>query len=384
MDIELKLRERLVLRDPGARFTDQVLSKLGDVPDGAPRKGVVQLSGARRQQRGRRLLVGAVLVAAAAAATLTFMHGRNDDVAVAQVVMPAPSAVEPPVEVLPVTDTPRDLPADSQGLAGCFDPHVLFGLLLPFETVFKVSSAPLPELGAMQPPRELAWMGGTERVTGGAATLLSAVYRTALSPDAARAAMAGALVAAGWQPRSSDFSPTYRNVFASPSDPVRGETYCREGRPVTLTSSALDGVTYVVLSRQSGAGFAMSCDRPTPRTGNAESPLDEILPRLELPRDPATGRTVAMRSGGAGGGSSRRQSNVSFRSKDSLGGIAGHFASQLAAQGWQSDVSWSGALSAGSTWLRRADDDTLLEGALKISAFGNDRYTVVFRIAQVN
>ena len=383
MDIELKLRERLVLRDPGARFTEQVLSKLGDVPDGAPREGVVQLSEARRQQRGRRLLVGAMLVAAAAAATLPFMHARDGDEAVAEIVMPAPSVEEPLTGELPVTGAVQNLPAPTPGLADCVDPHVLFGLLLPSVTAFKVTSAPPSDLDTLQPPRELAWLGGTERITTGASTL-AAVYRTDLSPDAARAAMAGALAAAGWKPLFGNYAPTSRNVFASATVSVASWTYCRDGRPVMLTSSALDGVTYVVLSIQRGAGFAGTCEQPTLQSANVESPVDDILPRLELPRDPATGRTVAMRSGGAGGGGARQQSNVSFRSTDSLGGIASHFASQLAAQGWQSDTGWSGASSAGSTWLRSADDDTLLEGALKISAFGNDRYTVVFRVAQVN
>lgn len=386
MDIELKLRERLVLRDPGPRFTDDVLSKLGDVPDGTPRNGVVQLSEARRRQRGRRLLLGVVVVVAAAAATLPFMHGRSGDEGGAELVMPVPPIEEPLAGDLLVTDAVPEPSAPAASLADCVDPHVLFGLLLPFETAFKAVSTPPAELGALQPPRELTWLGGAEHVTAASSTH-SAVYRTSLPREAARAAMATVLVAAGWKAQPA-VGTTFRNIFVSSGLPGMGETYCREGTPVTLDSRVLEGVTYVVLSRQTGAGFASTCDRPVPQIARTASPLDEFLPQLELPLDPATGRPVAMRGGGggssAGGSRWNRRSDVSFRSKESLDSIAGHFASQLAAQGWRPDASWSGAVSAGSTWISRADDDTLLEGALQIAAFGNDRYTVAFRAGQVN
>lgn len=386
MDIELQLRQRLVLRDPGPRFTDGVMSKLGDAPDGAPREGVVQLSEVRHRQRGRRLLVVVVLVAAAAAATLPFMHGRNDEAA-AEVAMPSPPIEEPLAGDLPVTDAAAEPASPASSLEDCVDPHVLFGLMLPFETGFKVVSTPPGELVALQPPRELAWLGGVEHVTA-TATTLSAVYRTNLPRDAARAAMASALVAAGWKAQPTGFAPTYRNVFVSAGSPGMSERYCREGRPVALTSSVLEGVTYVVLSRQAGAGITAACGRPSPQVAGAASPLDEFLPRLELPLDPSTGRPVAMRGGGGvgstGGSRWNRRSNVSFRFKGSLDSIASHFTSQLAAQGWRPDAGWSGAVSAGSTWVRRIDDDTLLEGILTVSAFGNDRYTAAFRAGQVN
>ena len=77
MDIELKLREMFVLKDPGNRFTDDVLSRVGDVPAEHANDGVVRLSDARRSKRGRHLLLGALVVAAAAAVMLPFLPGRN-------------------------------------------------------------------------------------------------------------------------------------------------------------------------------------------------------------------------------------------------------------------------------------------------------------------
>lgn len=385
MDIEQKLRERLFLRDPGARFTDEVMSKLGDVPDGAQHDGVVTLAAERQRRRGRRLLLGSLVVAAAVAATLPFLHGSLDDEVVAGIEVAPPPAPESLAGAPPAADGTQELQASTNDLVDCLDPHVLFGLMLVYETDFKVLQASPPELGDLKPPRELTWLGAAERTTSGT-SMWSAVYRTGLAPDAARAAMEKALVAIGWKARSSVLA-TYPAMFVSPDNPLTGEPYCREGSGLTLTASALDGVSYVVLSRMAGARFAATCDGSgLPEFTSATSPLDAALPQFVLPLDPATGRPVAMRGGGggssAGGSRWNRRSNISFRSRDSLGGIASHFASQLAAQGWRQDSSWSGTVSAGSTWSRGVDDGTLLEGSLRISAFGNDRYTVVFRASE--
>jgi hypothetical protein len=40
MDIELKLRDMLVLRDPGPHFTDSVLARLCDAPQSPAGEGV--------------------------------------------------------------------------------------------------------------------------------------------------------------------------------------------------------------------------------------------------------------------------------------------------------------------------------------------------------
>ena len=90
MDIEQKLRELLVPRDPGVTFTDGVLSRVGDVPDAPSGEGVVRLSDARARSRGRRMLIGAVLVASAAAAMLPFLQDRDGGQSVEQEIPSVP------------------------------------------------------------------------------------------------------------------------------------------------------------------------------------------------------------------------------------------------------------------------------------------------------
>jgi hypothetical protein len=111
------------------------------------------------------------------------------------------------------------------------------------------------------------------------------------------------------------------------------------------------------------------------------SPLDDYMPTLELPRDPATGQPVAIQGNSGAGGDPKRRASVGFKLKDSVDSVANHFASQLAGQGWQADTNWSGTGTAGSTWTRRLDDDTVLQAMLSVSAFADDRFTAVFRVA---
>ncbi|MEJ0100100.1 MAG: hypothetical protein WDO12_10305 [Pseudomonadota bacterium] len=79
MDIEASLRELLVLENPGARFTDGVMARVGHEPVEASRDGVVRFADARARKRGRRIVLGLLLGVAAAASTLTwFAHAPAD------------------------------------------------------------------------------------------------------------------------------------------------------------------------------------------------------------------------------------------------------------------------------------------------------------------
>ena len=382
MDIELKLREMFVLKDPGIRFTDDVLSRVGDVPAEHANDGVVRLSDARRSKRGRHLLLGALVVAAAAAVMLPFLPGRNgSDTTADAATLAAPGSELSDGDSAAAVSVVQSEPAmEGEEPLDCLDPDVLYGLLLPGQLRFRILPALPAELAAFQPPRELVWLGGTERGSAGVSQV-SAVYRTNLDPDAARVAAVGALVASGWKRHTNDHFPT-RNVFVSADFPAVSETYCREDRPLGVRTSALDGVTYVVLARtDAGAGINNACNQPPQQFARTPSPFDEHTPTLALPQDPATGQPAAMRgsTGGSSGNGSRRAS-ASFALKGSAQGVASHFASQLAEQGWVADASWSGTAMAGSTWSRRLDDDTVLLGMLAISAFEADRFTTVFRM----
>ncbi|HUG72601.1 MAG TPA: hypothetical protein VMK82_04175 [Steroidobacteraceae bacterium] len=386
MDIELKLREMLDLRDPGVRFTDDVLSRVGDVPNGQSVEGVVRLDDVRTSRRGRRILLGSLVVVGAAAAALPFMLDRTVPAApmVQQAVSPAEPAGESPAVDSGVSVVLSDPSSDVGSALDCIDPDVLRGLLLvgPHSETFRITPKPPQELATFAPPRQLVWLGATERGADGL-TQASAVYQTQLAPEAARAAAVGALTAGGWK-LQSDGRP-YTNVFMSANSGPVGATYCREGSPVSLMANALDGVTYVVLSAtrtDRAAGFTNACEQPVQPMVRMTSPLDEYMPTLELPRDPATGQPVPiLGGGGGGGGEAKRRASAGFKVKDSVDSVARHFASQMAGQGWHADTNWSGTGTAGSTWTRRLDDDTVLEAMLAVSAFADDRFTAVFRAA---
>ncbi len=74
MDIEVSLRELLVLENPGTRFTDEVMSRLGNVPAALPRDGVVRLADARQRKRNRWILLGTLLVVGSGSVDLAVDH----------------------------------------------------------------------------------------------------------------------------------------------------------------------------------------------------------------------------------------------------------------------------------------------------------------------
>jgi len=386
MDIELKLRELLVPRDPGVTFTDSVLSRVGDVPDAPSGDGVVRLAAARARARGRgrRMLFGALIVAAAAAAMLPFLPERGGEPLVEQelLAVPAPASESPAADASLSVDPPEL--SRGEVAPDCIDPDILHGLLLPGPAGqgFRITDEVPAELASFKPPRELTWMGTSERQTGAAASS-SAVYRTSLDPVPARAAAAGALTAAGWQLRSDSLFRGM-NVFVSGIPVAAAQTYCREGIPVSVSAGALDGASYVVLSVPRSKGGFNTCEQPLPMR-QEHSPLDDYLPTLETPLDPATGRPAALRGGGStGGGGGRQRANASFRLKSSVDAVARHFASQMAGQGWSADASWSGTGTAGSTWSRRVDAGTAMQATLAVSNFGDDRFTVMFSAVTTN
>lgn len=387
MDIEPKLRDMLALRDPGTRFTDKVLARLGDVPSGPSRDGVANIADARSSRRGRRLLLGVLLVAGAAAATLPFMRGRVDEQAAPQAAgVAAPEAAAGDASAAALDAAPA-VRADADTLSGCIDPDVLYGLLLPGSTrEFRVATAVPPELADFKPPPQLTWLGATERLIGPTATS-TAVYRSELAPAAARTLAREALEAGGWRPHLDDL---WRgsSVFVSAAMPS-GETYCRGSQQFTLTVSSLDGVTYAVLAqarRESGSGSASSCARSPQPVARGASVLDQYMPVLELPSDPGTGQ-VATLLGYSGGGSvsdAKRRVSAEFRLNESVATVARHFAGQMTAQGWRPETDWSGEGTAGFTWTRRLDEETVLQGVLAVSAFEDHRFAAMFHIVRTN
>jgi hypothetical protein len=385
MDIELSLRELQLLHDPGARFTDGVLSRVGDAPVGRMPDGVVRLADARARKRSRRILFSTIAVVGVAAAVPLLMLRDWSEQPEGQV---ATQQVSGPTPVIPLNGAPLQTKIE-QTVGGvnpldCLDMDVVRGLMLQgmSNPIFSTAFNRPPELADFKPPRQLTWVGSTDRTYAGSAVQTSLVYRTSLAPDAARSASVQVLTSSGWQ-LHTDGEFMSANIFTAGGSRPNGDTYCRGGKPVSIAASALDGVTYVILATtrsRDRTGYANACEQP-PQRARAASVLDAYMPRLETPPDPATGWPVPTSGGGASNADAKRGANTDFVIQDSIGNVAQHFARQLAAQGWEADASWIGEGTAGSTWKRQAGDMALL-GTLMISTFGEGRFTAVFQVVR--
>jgi hypothetical protein len=276
--------------------------------------------------------------------------------------------------------------AFGQGLLDCVDPDVLRALMLQSqaERAPIITEAVPPEIALLKMPAGFAWIGSAERITGrvDASTNTSQVtasWRSNLAPDAARAATATALTASGWAIRSTP--GIGMSVFGS-MDAQVSQTACRDGRPVNMNVAAMDGVTYVLFTIQRGSAGNTICNQPDRPSPVATTGLEQYLPRLNMPVDPATGVSVRY----LGGSGSTSAGNVTIRTefsmKDSVGNIARHFARQMSEQGWSSDANWSGASTAGSSWLRR-DAGGIIQSTLMVTAAEEQRFVTALRVLRV-
>ncbi|HUG72599.1 MAG TPA: hypothetical protein VMK82_04165, partial [Steroidobacteraceae bacterium] len=250
--------------------------------------------------------------------------------------------------------------AFGQGLLDCLEPDVLRALLLENQgqRAPVITGAVPPEIAALRMPGAYTWIGSAERITGRVdattnASHVTAAWRSSLAPEAARAGVAAALAASGWEVRPQ--MGAAMSVFRTPM----AQTACREGKPVNVNASAMDGVTYVLLTLQRGNNTNTTCNQPARTLPTTGTGLEPHLPRLEMPVDPATGVAARMQSSGASSGGGAINARAEFVVRDSAGSIARHFASQMAQQGWTSDASWSGAATAGSSWSKRPDAGSL-------------------------
>lgn len=277
--------------------------------------------------------------------------------------------------------------AFGQGLLDCVEPDVLRALLPQGQgQAPPVITGEVPqELVALKMPGAFTWIGSAERIVGrvNATTNLSqvsAAWRSSLAPEAARAAAAAALTSSGWAVQP----PQGMRVFTSASIPVT-QTACRDGRPVNLRASAMEGVTYVLVTLQRGSpGANPACNQPLTAFSTGTG-LDPYLPLLEMPVDPTTGAAATLRGGSYGGGPAGGtvHARAEFVTGDAAGNVARHFAQQMAEQGWSSDADWSGASSAGSSWSKRPEAGTLVQGTLMVTALNERQFVAVLRVSRL-
>jgi hypothetical protein len=277
--------------------------------------------------------------------------------------------------------------AMGQSLLDCIEPDVLRTLLLPnqSERPLVVTAAVPTEIAVLKMPGGFAWIGSAERITGRAdattnISQVTAAWRSSLAPDAARTAAANALTASGWQMQAR-FGVGF-SVFNSTATLPASQPACRDGKPVNLNAMAMDGVTYVTITIQRGSNNESTCNSPFRMGAASTTGLEKFMPSLELPADPATGARPRIQSG-RGGFAGTLNAQVDFTMKDSPANVARHLARQMAAQGWSSDASWSGASTAGSSWSRRDDSGTLIHGSLLVTALGEGQFSTVLRVLRL-
>lgn len=271
----------------------------------------------------------------------------------------------------------------------CVDPDVLRALVFPgnADQSVVVSSGLPDELAAIVAPSPFTLIGSMERdlgavLNGVTIRTVSAVYRTTLSPDAARAAALDGLAAAGWEVQPAQGPQMGSGVFVSTNQMPVSQAACRDDMPINVTARTVDGKTYVTYGVSIGSNSS-ACDPRASAQFMSRSPLDEHMPKLELPSDPSTGEPARMRGSGGGGGSNSRNVRVEFRVAESVRNVASSFARQMADQGWTADATWSGSTTAGSSWTKESAMGTLL-GSLRVTAVADGEFTVVLNVVPVS
>jgi len=276
--------------------------------------------------------------------------------------------------------------AFGQGLLDCMDPDVLRTLLMQGQgQQLPVITVAVPaELSALKMPREFAWIGSAERITGKvdattSASQVTAAWRTSLAPDAAQAATATALTASGWEvwPRSG----AGLDVFRTPAMQTWQDA-CRDGKPVNFTAGAMDGVTYVRFTIQRNSNYNSACSQRAMSARAYATGLEKYMPHLEMPVDPATGMAARSRGNGTSSADGVVTAEAEFALKDSVGNVAGNFAKQMTGQGWTPDANWSGATTAGSSWSKR-DAGALIQSTLSVTAVDDQQFTAALRVIKL-
>jgi hypothetical protein len=274
--------------------------------------------------------------------------------------------------------------AFGQGLLDCLEPDVLRALLLENQgqRAPVITGAVPPEISALRMPGTYTWIGSAERITGRVdattnASQVTSAWRSRLAPEVARAGAAAALAASGWE-----VFPQLGAGMSVFSVPI-AQTACRDGKPVNVNASAMDGVTYVLITLQRGNNTNTVCNqasRPPMTTGTG---LDPHLPRLEIPVDPSTGVAARMQRADTAISGGAVNARAVFTAGDSAGNIARHFAKQMVEQGWSSDANWSGASTAGSSWSKRPDAGSLVQGTLSVTALDDRQVVVALRVSKL-
>jgi hypothetical protein len=197
-----------------------------------------------------------------------------------------------------------------------------------------------------------------------------------------------ALEADGWAVQGGERTPVYYEGSATSPVPSVMTSLCLDDRTVRVGSRFIEGLSYVNY-HFSAAGLGRPCGG-VEGIGSAlaglrsQNDLDQFMPSLRFPTDPATGNEVVARQMGSGGGSGSRYNTAQVNIAMPHGDLARFLGEQLGAAGWTADASWSGSLTAGSTWTRAADPEREIMATIEVAARTPTAYDVTFRITDLN
>jgi hypothetical protein len=270
------------------------------------------------------------------------------------------------------------LTAVGQDLLQCVNPDVVNSLLFHgradlHQTVTRGLPADLADVAV---PGGFELIGGAVRDEMGIATV---AFKTHLDSDEAFAALLASSEAKGWE-LEDDTQPFMARVFNLSSGPTTG-TICLNGERRSLRVRDVAGNRYATVATQA-SDRPRDCNAPDPRLA-MRPPMPGLatgeLPSLYLPesvREP-NGNPLG---GGSGMSGANFSTSVQVASPESGARIADHLAGQMVEQGWLEDGRWTGALSAGSSWTRQAEDGVSLAGTIEIVDLGDDQFHVSFRM----
>lgn len=267
------------------------------------------------------------------------------------------------------------LPVLGQDLLQCVDPDVANGLISGSRSETRLTvTRTLPEaLSAYRAPDGFELIGSAVR---GDALLTTTAFKTELDTAEAFAALLGSFEEDGWVVEP-DQAP--QQTFNVTSQPLTG-VVCRDRKRRALSVRETDGVRYASILLPAEMP-SWECNAEDRRLGGMESftALRAQMPKLDFPPTarPASG---APGIGGYSGSGQTVSTSSRISSPDTAASLAEHLAPQMTAQGWSVDASWSGSVSAGSTWTRRGADDTPYWGTLEVFSIGDDTYDVAFMI----
>jgi hypothetical protein len=127
----------------------------------------------------------------------------------------------------------------------------------------------------------------------------------------------------------------------------------------------------------------MACIADARPTFGASFAVDKYVPSLEFPPDPTTGRPVFPSGSGGGGNMTERNFRAELRHGESIGNLTRYLSQQLAEQGWQSDASWTGHTTAGSSWSMQPEPDVNLRATLQVLEVDDSFFNFNFRVTTV-